>query len=66
MINLISNHEKGPFVNSCDVVTSARPFNQLKCFSLKKLDEINDTRKLFYPSSPFFKFALSIFNKSSC
>ena len=27
MINLISNHEKGPFVNGCDVVTSARPFN---------------------------------------
>ena len=39
MINLISNHEKGSFLNSCDVVTSARPFNQLKC--VKKLDKIN-------------------------
>ena len=39
MINLISNHEKGSFLNSCDVVTSARPFNQLKC--VKKLDKMN-------------------------
>ena len=55
MINLISNHEKGPFVNSCDVVTSARPFNQLKCLSLKKLDEINDIRKLFVSFLSFFQ-----------
>ena len=64
MINLISNHEKG--VNSCDVVTSARPFNLFKCLSLKKLDEINVIRKLFLSFAPFFKFALSIFDKSSC
>ena len=55
MINLISNHEKGPFVNSCDVVTSAHPFNQLKCLSLKKLDEINDIRKLFLSLLSFFQ-----------
>ena len=52
MINLISNHDKGSFLNSCDVVTSARPFNQLKC--VKKLDKINVVLNYFYPSCPFF------------
>ena len=63
MINLISNHEKGSFLNSCDVVTSPRPFNQLKF--VKKLDKINVVLNYFYPSCPFFMFALSIFIKSS-
>ena len=63
MINLISNHEKGSFLNSCDVVTSPRPFNQLKC--VKKLDTINVVLNYFYPSCPFFTFALSIFIKSN-
>ena len=65
MINSISNHEKDSFLNSCDVVTSARPFNQLKC--VKKLDKINVVLNHFYPSCPFFfMFALSMFIKSSC
>ena len=62
MINLISNHEKGSFLNSCDVVTSARPFNQLKC--VKKLDKINVVLNHFYPSCPFlcllYRFLLKV------